>query len=147
MSPAPPSVWNRLSQFYTPLFCLMVAAALGFFSLKAVGEAAPGDRDAATIIVSAAWAISLVSGVTYQVALWRRGSLILRSPEARERNRQRVMRNLTPGRFFPLVGLALAIGVLTPAGRGFFWGLLGGFLLSVAPGYLWIAATRPWEDP
>lgn len=124
-------------------FVLGVVAIIAVTSVGAIRDAPADERTAAALFAGSAWLVSFAVGVALNLVHARRGTLILRDPAAREANRQRIRAMNPKALIVPAVAVSIGIGYLSPNAEAVYGGLLGGFLLALAPVVVWIAITNP----
>ena len=129
-----------MSAFFLAWVAVAVVASLD--SIDAVDGS---DRTAATRAVVAAWVAGVLFAVGLNALEWRAGRLLLTDPADRAANRGRIDRSRALWSL-PVLAAAMALAAVSPTAVGVIAGLLGGFVLGLAPLLLWIAfALRPDE--
>ncbi len=129
---------RRNERLYLTVFFTVFLALAGLFAWEGYRD---GDETQRTAIVVVA-AVGLAGTVIHQLVLWRRGTLILRDPEQRERNRERIDRG--PMQLGWALGVAAVLAAGYFGGKGAIFALFGSLLLGYTPVLLWIAwVVRP----
>jgi hypothetical protein len=125
---------RRNERLWLTVFFAAVITVSALVSRQAFRD---GDHSLRVAILVAA-AVGLIGAVAHQVVLWRRGELIVRDREQRERNRER---NLRVGRplGWAIAGAVLIAGVYFGDVKALFLALVGAMLLGYTPVLLWVA--------